>query len=337
MSWSSAEELRVPCARVESLVAVDGSDEAVRWLRPDQLPLLMVPGEAASEILCLGLTAGAELIGVQVCGYPQPPPEPKTTHQIARGFVHAAALALSNARLVEELERSNSVKTYFAATMSHELRNTLFAIGGFGDMLVEALEASDGDPLRLAQTISARARDSLAMIQAALELTRSEVRPPGPDVGEVAVADLLQKIAAETHVPSEKPGLAVEWDVPAGLPALRTDAIKLAMVLKNLIGNAIKFTERGTVRIGVGALDGAMRFAVADSGVGIDASEVPHLFEPFRQAHGARSRRAGGAGLGLYIVSRLVELLGGAVTVESRPGGGTTFTVTLPLAPPAPA
>ncbi|MEO8603118.1 MAG: ATP-binding protein, partial [bacterium] len=105
----------------------------------------------------------------------------------------------------------------------------------------------------------------------------------------------------------------------------------LAMVLKNLVGNAVKFTERGSVRVAVEPIEGALRFVIADSGIGIEPSELPHLFEPFHQAHGARSRRAGGAGLGLYIVGRLVELLGGQIAVQSAPGSGTTFAVTLPL------
>ncbi len=308
-----------------------GSDGAVQWLTPAlrrALPPALLP---SGEALLLAFARGGELIGVQVCGYAERPAADGVEMRIARGLVHVAALALANAGLVDELERSNTVKTYFAATMSHELRNTLFAIGGLGDMLSDQL-AETGDPARLARAIGARARDSLAMIQAALELTRSEVREASPDEsGPVAVDELLERLAAETHVPADKPELRVEWAVPAGLPPLRCDAVKLGMVLKNLVTNAVKFSERGVVRIAVEPLEGALRFVVSDTGIGIDASELPHLFEPFHQAHGARSRRAGGAGLGCYIVARLVALLGGQLTVDSHPGVGTRFEVTLPL------
>jgi len=301
-----------------------------------RLTAALPPGlaPAAGEALALAFTRGGALIGVQVCGYVQRPAEDGIEMRVARGLVHVAALALANARLVDALEQSNAVKTYFAATMSHELRNTLFVIGGLSEMLSEGQEAASSDAARLARSIGARANESLAMIQAALELTRSEVRPAGGDAPAVVpVAALLARLADETRVPADKPELRLEWDVPADLPVLHADAIKLTMVLKNLVGNALKFTERGCVRVAVEPLEGALRFVVADTGIGIDAAELPRLFEPFRQAHGARSRRAGGAGLGCYIVGRLVALLGGQIAVDSRPGAGTRFAVTVPLRP----
>jgi len=204
-----------------------------------------------------------------------------------------------------------------------------------GRVVQRALDAAAApEPRRLSEAIGARARESLGIIQAALELTRSEVRSPADaDVGPIPVGELLSQLAVDLYVPADKPALRVEWSVPESLPVLRGDAIKLTMVLKNLIGNAVKFTERGLVRIAVEPHEGALRFVVADSGIGIEASELPHLFEPFHQAHGTRSRRAGGTGLGLYIVSRLVHMLGGQIAVDSHPGVGTTFEVTVPLEP----
>jgi signal transduction histidine kinase/DNA-binding NarL/FixJ family response regulator len=317
------------------------ADGGVQWLTPalrNVLPAALLPApDGSSDTLYLAFARGGILIGVQACGYRERPPAHGVEMRIARGLVHVAALALANARLVDELERSNTVKTYFAATMSHELRNTLFAISGFGDMLSEALStAPESEALRFSRAIAERARDSLAMIQAALELTRSEVRPEGDgDCAAVAVGELLGRLAGETVVAADKPELHIEWNVPAGLPPLHCDAIKLTMVLKNLVGNAVKFTERGTVRVAVEPIEGALRFVIADSGIGIEPAELPHLFEPFHQAHGVRSRRAGGAGLGLYIVGRLVELLGGHIAVQSAPGIGTTFELTLPVGPAA--
>ncbi|MDX2170299.1 MAG: ATP-binding protein [Deltaproteobacteria bacterium] len=316
----------------EALAPLAADGETVRWVTPAlrrALPAGLTVGE---ETLVFAFAHGDELIAVQACGYAQRPPEDGVTMRIARGLVHVAGLALANARLVDALERSNSVKTYFAATMSHELRNTLFAISGFGDMLADQFaDAPDGEPARLARAVGGRARDSLAMIQAALELTRSEVRPADDAGAPVLAAELLERLAAETRVPADKPELRVEWAVPAGLPPLHCDAIKLGMVLKNLVTNALKFTERGTVRVAVEPIADGLRFVVADTGIGIDAAELPHLFEPFHQAHGARSRRAGGAGLGCYIVARLVEMIGGQLAVESQPGVGTRFAVTVPL------
>jgi signal transduction histidine kinase len=340
--WSRVEGLRLPSNALAPLALAGGDDAAVRWLTPAlrrALPPELFPSRASDDTLLLGLAPGGDLLGVVACTYRERPAATSVTNRVARGLLHLGALALSNARLVDDLERSNTIKTYFAATMSHELRNTLFAIAGLSDILRKGLaEGEHADMGRLARTIGERSRESQAMIQAALELTRSEVRPIDRASGEVAVGDLLQQLASEVHVPAGKPALRVEWDVPNRLPPLRTDAVKLSMILRNLIGNAIKFTERGHVRVTVEAVEETMRIVVADSGIGIDAADLPHLFEPFRQVHGQRSKRAGGAGLGLYIVGRLVELLGGTIGVESRAGGGgTTFTVSLPVPPPADA
>jgi signal transduction histidine kinase/FixJ family two-component response regulator len=329
--WHRIADLSAPR---EALAPLAAGGEAVRWMTAP-LRRALPPGlTVGDETLLFVFARGDELIAVQACGYAQRPTDDSVTMRIARGLVHVAGMALANARLVDALERSNSVKTYFAATMSHELRNTLFAISGFGDMLGDQFAgAPDGEPARLARAIGGRARDSLAMIQAALELTRSEVRPTNDESGALVAAELIERLAAETRVPTDKPELQLEWDVPPGLPPLRCDAIKLGMVLKNLVTNALKFTERGLVRVAVEPVEGALRFVVSDTGIGIDAGELPHLFEPFHQAHGARSRRAGGAGLGCYIVSRLVEMIGGQLAVDSQPNVGTRFAVTVPLEP----
>ena len=308
-------------------------DDAARWLTPRlrrALPAPLLPPEPYRDALYLVFVRGGALEGVQVCAFPERVDDADVVMRIAQGLVHVAGLALRNARLIDELERSNTVKTYFAATMSHEIGNTLFAIRGVGEMLEHRLEQTGAtEEYRLAHAVTERARQSMGIIQAALELTRSEVRAalePAP----FSVPELLDQLASDTHVPADKPELRVEWSVPESLPLMKSDPVKLVMVLRNLIGNAIKFSERGRVQVAVDQEGDALRFVVADTGIGIDASELPDLFQPFRQAHGARSRRAGGAGLGLYIVGRLVELLDGRITVDSRPGMGTTFTMTVP-------
>jgi signal transduction histidine kinase len=257
--------------------------------------------------------------------------------RIARGLVHAAALALDNAQLVAELEQSNAIKTYFAGTMSHELRNTVFAIAGFSEILADTLRrGAPAEADRVAQVIGDRARESLQLIQAVLEVTRSEVQRVQPDEHALPVREILEPLESEMESLRNGRPVAIEWHIAPQLPAVRTDAVKLRMLLKNLVGNALKFTERGAVRVSAEPAAERLRLTVSDTGIGIPAEELPHLFEPFRQAHGRLSRRAGGAGLGLYIVRRLVDLLGGTIAVDSAPGRGTTFTIEVPLVLPEP-
>lgn len=245
-------------------------------------------------------------------------------------------LLAEKTRLIEELEQSNTVKTYFAATMSHELRNTLGVIILASELVQQdlspQLRAEQRDAIQL---VNDRAQESLQLIQATLELTRSEVTPAPTDTQEICVSELVEQVARDTVLPAQKSNLRLEWQVGPTLPALHSDPVKLRMVLKNLVGNAIKFTEHGGITVAVAAENGGLRFSVADTGVGIAPEEIPVLFEPFHQAHGRSSRRAGGAGLGLYIVRRLVDMLGGTITVDSAAGQGSTFSVYVPIAPPA--
>jgi len=340
--WERIADRWVPRAALALLTEWHNGGRGVYWLdetmcqRLPQAFVQMPDGVTAGA--CLSLRRDDQIVGALLCGHRGARREWSGVQtRIAKGLMHVAALSLDNAQLVSELEQSNAIKTYVAGTMSHELRNTVFAISGFAEMLVESLRRGSPASERLAQTIGDRARESLQLIQAVLEITRSEVRPVPVEHREQSLVDLIEPLHSEMDLLRNGRALAIEWHVAPELPAVRIDAVKLRIVLKNLVGNAIKFTERGAVRIRADRAGERVRLTVADSGIGIPADELPHLFEPFHQAHGTVSRRAGGAGLGLYIVRRLVDLMGGTIVVESRPGTGTTFSVELPIAPPVDA
>jgi signal transduction histidine kinase len=150
---------------------------------------------------------------------------------------------------------------------------------------------------------------------------------------EIHLADLLEEIEAETEGVRRKPGITWACEASGELPPVRSDRVKLKVVLKNLIDNAFKFSEQGAVRLLAAARNGGVEFAVSDTGIGIPAEAVGDIFESFRQVDNSLTRPYGGAGLGLYIVRRLLELLGGAVTVESEVGRGSTFRVWVPREP----
>jgi signal transduction histidine kinase len=176
-------------------------------------------------------------------------------------------------------------------------------------------------------------RDLLEIIHSILDLGRLEAGRAPVAADELHLPDLLRELQAQTPLPNNKRHLQVSWEVPAGLPRLHTDALKVKVVLKNLIGNAIKFTETGGIQIAAAARDGGVECRVSDTGIGIAPDALPAIFEPFRQLDSSMTRRFDGVGLGLYIVRRLLDLLGGTITVESEPGRGSTFRVWLPLAP----
>jgi signal transduction histidine kinase len=146
---------------------------------------------------------------------------------------------------------------------------------------------------------------------------------------EVRAAELIEEVKSEMRNLCEESGLAFIWKVEPGI-FLRTDPVKLKVILKNLIGNAVKFTEKGNVTVEVHRRDSGIGFSVTDTGIGIAPEEFQIIFEPFRQAENPLTRKHGGAGTGLYMAKRLAELLGGIIELESEAGKGSTFRFLMP-------
>jgi signal transduction histidine kinase len=248
--------------------------------------------------------------------------------------------------LVDELRAASTLKSEFIGTMSHELRSPLNAIIGYTDLLRDEAAEATNDPTAASRDETlARVRfyalQLLEMIQATLDVSRFEagrlpLRNATTDLG--AFMDEVR-----TGIPEywHKPEVALHWSVPADLPVVELDAPKLVTVVRNLVQNALKFTERGQVIVRAGmqvappdsgsAATDQLVVTVSDTGVGIPSEQLGVVFEMFRQVDGSDSRRHGGVGLGLYIVMRLTQALGGGVGVESTPGQGSTFTITIPV------
>jgi len=144
------------------------------------------------------------------------------------------------------------------------------------------------------------------------------------------VAELLAEIKGEMQGLCKQSGLTCGWQVAPGLPPLYTDPGKLKVVLKNLVSNAVKFTEEGSITVAAEERQGGVEFRVIDTGIGIPAEAWSYIFEPFRQVNGSTARPYGGSGLGLHIVRRLLDVLGGRITVDSVVGQGSTFCVWIP-------
>jgi PAS domain S-box-containing protein len=282
-----------------------------------------------SAAMYMALRRGEDIIGIHSATY-RGGPTAFTPQQerIARGIAQIASLALEDARLVDELERANRLKSEFVATMSHELRTPLNIILGYHSLLLDGtfgeLLTEQRDSVERADR---NARALLELISATLDMSRLESGQLPLDLREFQLGDLLHELAAETRDLQRKPGVSVEWHPVPPLPALYSDPSKIKVVLKNLVGNAVKFTEVGAITVSVQASAGGVEIRVHDTGIGIASDLLPIIFEPFRQATG---QHHGGVGLGLYIVRRLLGELGGTVDVESTPGRGSTFCVWVP-------
>jgi signal transduction histidine kinase/CheY-like chemotaxis protein len=315
---------------VVQLQMAAAQDEGIRGL---PAPL------ARSAALVVALRRGPEIIGILSASYrggaqrftPQ-------QERIARGIGQLASMALATARLVEELDRANRIKADFVATMSHELRTPLNVIIGYHDLLIGGdFGALQPDQLDVLQRADKSARELLQLITATLDLSRLEAGQLPVEQRDISLRHLVDEIAGEARVAWVKPGVAFNWQVPTELPRVRTDPLKLKVVLKNLIANAVKFTEQGTVTVGARRCEAGIEISVADTGVGIAPQTLPIIFEPFRQGDASLTRPYGGVGLGLYIVRRLVDVLGATINVESTVGSGSTFRVRVPAQPPPPA
>jgi PAS domain S-box-containing protein len=238
----------------------------------------------------------------------------------------------------EAAEAANTAKSEFLSTMSHELRTPLTVILGYTAILLEeGAGYPEHDRLDALRRIDRSAHELLDLITAVLDMSRLEAGRLPIEVREVRVQDLLTDVQTDTLGLQEQSGLAFEWHVDdEPLPLLRTDPGKLKIVLRNLLGNAIKFTAQGTVTIRARGWEGGVEISVQDTGIGIPSQALAQIFEPFYQVDGGATRRSGGTGLGLSIVQRLLVLLGGRIRVESEEGSGALFRVWVPARIPAP-
>ncbi len=245
---------------------------------------------------------------------------------------------LSTAR--DAAEAANRAKSQFLANMSHELRTPLSAVIGYSEMLEEEMGDTAPDLLPDVQKIQSNARHLLSLINDVLDLSKIEAERMTVFAETFTVEQLLKDVAAtaEALVAQKNNMLAV--DAPPGLGEMSTDQVKLRQCLLNLVSNAAKFTEGGTLTLRARRDGEMLEFNVVDTGIGMTDEQVEKLFERFSQADVSTTRRFGGTGLGLAITRAFCRLMGGDVTVTSTAGVGSTFTIRIPStlpAEPAPA
>ncbi len=329
--WEALRAVRLPAASIGLILERLGRDELV-----DLTPTSHEHPVAAQIVKHLGITRslllplrrGGEIIGIQANGY-RGRTEPFTLaqQQLGRGIAQLASMALSNARLVEELERASSLKSEFVSTMSHELRTPLNVIVGYLDILADDLkENAQSTLLGRARTASL---ELLEMIDATLNLNRIAAGQDPPVLAVVRIDELWDELQSDFAAIKRKTAATLRWE-PPGDVLVRTDRRKLKIIVKNLVGNALKFTPAGEVVASCKTAGNDCIFTVRDTGVGISAAHLPHIFDMFRQVDSSDARSYAGAGLGLYIVKSLLTQLGGEVSVESTLGRGSTFRVRLP-------
>lgn len=256
-------------------------------------------------------------------------------------LTHQAAIALHNSHLYEqtrnqaaELEKSNRIKDEFLGVISHELRTPLNIImncaeclkmGIFGEITSEHEKGTE--------KIRMQASHLLSLINGILEITKIETGAIALNLEQIDLYELVTELESDYAMVSKEKSLAINWQVPTDLPSIVCDRMKLRQVVINLVNNAIKFTDQGSVDISFRALgdEPFVECSVADKGIGIAEEFLPHIFDKFRQIDSTTTRHYSGAGLGLYLVKSFVGRLDGSVSVQSKLGEGTTFTVRIPV------
>lgn len=259
-----------------------------------------------------------------------------------------AAIAIDNAQLYEETARANKVKEQFLSVMSHELRTPLSVVMGYTGMLMERM-LGDINPQQeeALQKVLTRAAEQLHLVNTMIQTTQLESRALLVERHPVPLSELLNHVRDEMEAIRKGKDLQLVWNCPKEPIIVVTDTSKVIQILRNLIGNAIKFTQSGRVTIsaklnkGERAVNGSngssaekdsarIEFQVTDTGVGMTTEQCKRIFDKFYQVDSSETRLYGGLGLGLYVVKNLTDMLGGKIAVASEPGKGSKFSLSIP-------
>ena len=290
-------------------------------------------------LLCIPLLGANRIVGALVVRRRTPGEFPQSTVDLLETFADQSVLAIQNARLFREIEEkgrqlqeASRHKSQFLANMSHELRTPLNAILGYTELILDSIYGEPTDKMRtVLERLESNGRHLLGLINDVLDLSKIEAGQPALSLDDYSLSDVVHGVVSAVEPLAAEKRLAFKAEVSSDLPTGHGDGRRLSQVLLNLVGNAIKFTDKGEVAIRAGAANGAFTVAVCDTGPGIAVADQAKIFEEFQQADSSITRKKGGTGLGLSIAKRIIEMHGGRLWVESEPGKGSTFYFTLPM------
>jgi signal transduction histidine kinase len=296
-------------------------------------------GAGIRSVLVVPLVRAERVFGTLVLMRREQAEFPRRTVDLMQTFANQSVLAIQNARLFREiedksrqLEVASQHKSQFLANMSHELRTPLNAVLGYTEMLLDGVYGDvTGEALEILEYIQANGQHLLALINDVLDLSKIEAGQLTLALDEYAVQGVIEAVVSVAQPLVQAKGLNLQVNIAKDLPLGRGDERRLTQVLLNLVGNAIKFTDAGSVTITAGADGDLLELAVTDTGPGIAPADQERIFDAFQQVDNSSTRQKGGTGLGLAISRRIVQMHGGTMSVESVPGQGSTFRIRIPL------
>jgi signal transduction histidine kinase len=342
------EEVVATLRKLDISLRESGLAEAIATRQPLQIPdLTQRPSEPLRDaVLEAGFRAslvvpllGAEgPLGTLILRRRSPGEFSTSIVSLMQAFADQSAIALENARLFNEiaeksreLEIASQHKSQFVANMSHELRTPLAAILGYAELMQEGFYEPQGPKsLGALIRICSNGKHLLGLINTVLDIAKIESGQFTLNMSEYAIESVVETVRAATESLAQNKKLALKTEVAKSLPIGLGDEQRLTQVLLNLVGNAIKFTDAGEVRITAAAKNGHFALSVTDTGPGIPLDQQNRIFEQFHQVDSSNTKAKGGTGLGLAIAKQIVEMHGGRIWVESALGKGSTFQMELP-------
>ncbi len=291
------------------------------------------------SVLVVPLLGQDEILGALVLLRRPAGDFPASTVGLMRTFADQSVLAMKNARLFREVEQkgrelaiANEHKSQFFANMSHELRTPLNGILGFAELLVDGLYGTLPEKaLEILDRIQKDGKHLLGLINDVLDISKIEAGQLTLVLETYSLQGVVEAVVASTGALARAKGIEVSAVLSPDLPVGHGDERRLTQVLLNIVGNAIKFTDAGSVEVHAKAMDDHFIIAVQDTGPGISPEDRVRIFEDFQQIDNSITRQKGGTGLGLSIARRLVDVHGGRIDLQSTPGVGSTFTIFLPI------
>ena len=257
-------------------------------------------------------------------------PEARLFYAVARDITQIRRVEEDLRHAYHMVEEASQAKSRFLANMSHEFRTPLNSVIGFADVLMESSPASNSEQRSYLERVRTNGIHLLQLVNDILDLSKIEAGKLELRLQPVSLAELVGSIVNDLSVQAQSKGIELTTTLPDDLATLHTDAQRLRQVVINLVGNAIKFTDRGSVTVQVCVYPDShtpQRLDVVDTGIGIPAAQLNTVFEAFQQVDGSTARKYPGTGLGLAICKSLVERMGYTITVESEMGRGSTFSI----------